>query len=137
MSGRKSTAMAKEHFVHNTSDASFHDLSADKNNLKFQKTLLSILSKFGEQYTLQQGLEEMRVLISSDITDNDKMNMFLQSLTNFSQYDQNLQRQEQIKVFGIAAEIFEEALVQFVPKILKQLQTCIKDDHNGKLNLAI
>ena len=75
--------------------------------------------------------------MQNEITDNEKMIMFLSQLTNFTQYDQNLQRSEQIKVFGLAAEIFEDSLVQYLPKILKQIMTCIKDDLNGKLNLAI
>lgn len=49
--------------------------------------------------------------MQNEITDNEKMNIFLSQLTNFTQYDQNLQRQEQIKIFGLAAEIFDDQMV--------------------------
>jgi hypothetical protein len=31
------------------------------------------------------------------------------------------QKKEQIKIFGLAAEIFEESLIPFIPKILATL----------------
>ena len=44
---------------------------------------------------------------------------------------------EQIKQFGIAAEIFEEALVPFVPKMMANFSKRIKEDGSNKLHDAI
>lgn len=60
----------------------------------------------------------MKRLMTQDVTDNDHMNLFLNSLANFDEHMKLAQMKEQLKQFGVAAEIFEEALVPFVPRIL-------------------
>lgn len=44
---------------------------------------------------------------------------------------------EQIKQFGVAAEIFEDALVPFVPKMLFSFSKRIKEEGSNRLHLAM
>mmetsp|Transcript_21393 Transcript_21393/g.33090 ORF Transcript_21393/g.33090 Transcript_21393/m.33090 type:complete len:92 (-) Transcript_21393:4250-4525(-) len=44
---------------------------------------------------------------------------------------------EQIKVFGVAGEIFEESLVPYLPRILSNLQKLLKEDAAARLHNAI
>lgn len=41
---------------------------------------------------------------------------------------------EQIKVFGLASEIFEDALEPFLPKILGSLTKLIKEEATNRLH---
>ena len=47
----------------------------------------------------------------------------------------NTQKKEYIRVFGMAAEIFEESLIPFIPKILSQITKKLKDG-NQEVNQA-
>jgi hypothetical protein len=76
-------------------------------------------------------------MMATDITDNDRMNSFLTSITDFKIHDKPFEIKERIKIYGIASEIFEEALVPFISKILISLTKVIKDDHDGKYQVAI
>ena len=60
--------------------------------------------------------EEMKDLMTEHITNTDRMNAFLSALsTSDTKYNSNKgQRKEIIKLYGIAAEIFEESLNTFV-----------------------
>jgi hypothetical protein len=44
---------------------------------------------------------------------------------------------EQIKQFGVAAEIFEDALVPFVSKVINSFQKRIKEEGSNRLHLAM
>ena len=44
---------------------------------------------------------------------------------------------EQIKMFGVCAEIFEDDLIAFLPKILKQLEKLMKEEASGRLHSSI
>jgi len=44
---------------------------------------------------------------------------------------------EQIKVYGLAADTFEESLVPYLPKILGTLQKQLKEDASARLHTAI
>lgn len=122
-------------------DSSPKDKDAAQNSsqqlLKFQKELLQILSKFSQSHTLPQGIEELKRLMANDITDNDRMLMFLNSLTDFNAHVKVPQMKEQIKMFGVAAEVFEEAFVPFLGKVLGCLQKQIREDATSRLHQAI
>ena len=70
---------------------------------------------------MEQGIAELKEFMKNDITDNDRMILFLNKLTEFNEHTKVAQMKEQIKMFGAAAEIFEDALVPFMNKILSQL----------------
>ena len=72
-----------------------------------------------------------------DITDNDRMLIFLSSLANINEHYTVPQMKEQIKQFGVAAEIFEDALVPFMPKVLFNFQKRIKEEGSTRLHTTI
>jgi len=52
--------------------------------LKFQKDLLKILSKFSQSHTVLKGAEELREFMATEVTENDRMLMMLNSFTDFN-----------------------------------------------------
>lgn len=72
-----------------------------------------------------------------DITDNDRMTIFLTTLAEFKEHMSLNQMKEQIKQFGIAAEIFEDALVPFLPKMISSFAKRIKEEGSSRLHLAL
>lgn len=78
---------------------------------------------------ITQAQEEIRDLMTQHITNSDRMNAFLAALASDSKYNLNQkQRIEIIKLFGVAAEIFEESLQSFVHKIVLYLQKILKEN---------
>jgi hypothetical protein len=62
-----------------------------------------------------KALEEVRDLMTEHVTNTDRMNAFFSSLAADNKHNINQnQRKEIIKLFGLAAEIFEESLASFV-----------------------
>jgi hypothetical protein len=53
---------------------------------EFKKSLLSALSKFGNNHTLQIAGDEIRRIMQNDITDNERMVMFLTSLSETNEH---------------------------------------------------
>lgn len=88
------------------------------NITKFKQNLLKTLQKFAKVHTQKKAAEELKQLMTTDITDNERMNMFLNQLAEINDHMNLGQMKEQFKQFGVAAEIFEDALVPFIPKIL-------------------
>ena len=44
--------------------------------------MLSILSKFSDNHTLKTGIEEIKKFMATEITDNDRMNSFLSTVSD-------------------------------------------------------
>lgn len=65
--------------------------------------------------------------MTEHITNTDRMNAFLFMLQEHNEHMKPNQRKELVKLYGTAAEIFEEALVPFMPKILAYLQRKLKE----------
>jgi hypothetical protein len=89
--------------------------------------MLMILSKFSDNHTVKTGIEEIKRFMATEITDNDRMNSFLNTVSDHHEHMKPQQRREQIKIYGLAAEIFEEALVPFLPKVLAILTKKLKE----------
>lgn len=68
--------------------------------------------------------------MATEITDNDRMNSFLSAVCDHHEHMKPQQRREQIKIYGLAAEIFEEALIPFLPKILGNLGKKLREAAN-------
>ena len=60
--------------------------SSIKEIFAFKKALLEILSKFGKAHTQQKAAEELKKLMTTDITDNERMTTFLNSLTEINEH---------------------------------------------------
>lgn len=79
------------------------------------------LAKFGDPLTIKQAQDEVNELMTDHITNTDRMNAFLFLLSEHSEHMKPAHRRELIKLYSQAAEIFEEALIPFMPKILTYL----------------
>ena len=55
--------------------------------------------------------------MTEHITNTERMNAFLFLLQEHNEHMKINHRRELLKIYGSAAEIFEEALVPFLPKI--------------------
>ena len=105
---------------------------------EYKRKLLKTLSKFALSHTIHIGQEEIRKFMMAEITDHEHMLLFLNMLAESNDHMKLQQKKEYIKVFGVAAEIFEEALIPYLPKILStfskrtteqstELHQCIAD----------
>lgn len=54
--------------------------------MKYKKDLLAILSKFGGAHTQKQAANELKRLMKVDITDNDRMVVFLTALGKLNEH---------------------------------------------------
>jgi len=79
------------------------------------------LSKLGESHTYKTAIEEIKELMTEHITNTDRMNAFLLALSEHNEHMKPNHKKEMVKLYGSAAEIFEEALIPFLPKILTYL----------------
>lgn len=85
--------------------------------------------KFAEIDMVQKANEEIRDLMTEHITNTDRMNTLLSAFGNDTKYNLNKnQRKEIIKLYGVAAEIFEESLTTFVPKLVLLFQKLLKEN---------
>ena len=73
----------------------------------------------------------------TDIKDSERMVIFLTKLTDFNEHIKVQQMKEQIRMFGVAGEIFEDDFVEFLPKTLSLLQRLIKEEATIRLHGAI
>ena len=76
---------------------------------------------------MKTGIDEIKRFMATEITDNDRMNSFLNAVADHHEHMKPQQRREQIKVYGLAAEIFEEAIIPFLAKILANLSKKLKE----------
>ncbi len=69
--------------------------------------------------------------MTEHITNTDRMNAFLFMLSESNEHMKPHHKKELIKLYGIAADIFEEALIPFMPKILTYLQRKLKENDSA------
>jgi hypothetical protein len=82
----------------------------------FKQCLRMTLSKLSDTHTVKTAQDELQELMTEHITNTDRMNSFWQALAvESSHHDTKMaHKKEIIKVYGKAAEVFEEALVPFL-----------------------
>ena len=73
---------------------------------------------FGDNHTMQIASDEVRKFMQTEITDHERMILFLNALSEHNEHMKPQQKKEYIKVYGVAAEIFEDALIPYVQKVL-------------------
>ena len=69
--------------------------------------------------------------MSEHVTNSDRMNAFLAALAgpgDKNSPNNKSQRKEMLKIFGSAAELYEESLLTFVVKIALHLAKVIKEN---------
>ena len=65
---------------------SCHQPSAQDSLFEFRKQMLQILSKFSDNHTLKNGIEEIKRFMSTEITDNDRMNSFISTVSDHHEH---------------------------------------------------
>ena len=85
------------------------------------------LSKYSDPLTAKQAHDEVHELMTEHVTNTDRMNTFLHMLSETNEHMKPHHKKELIKVYGQAAEIFEEALLAFLPKILGYLEKRLRE----------
>lgn len=75
------------------------------------------LAKFNDPLTAKQAHDEIHELMTEHVTNTDRMTTFLQMLSETNEHMKPHHKKELIKLYGQAAEIFEDALLIFLPKI--------------------
>ena len=53
---------------------------------EFRGKLLTTLQKFSECHTLKTGVDEIRRIMVNDITDSDRMNIFLHAISENNEH---------------------------------------------------
>jgi hypothetical protein len=59
--------------------------------------------------------------MTEHITNTDRMNAFLFMISETNEHTKINHKKELLKLYGQAAEVFEESLLPFLPKILTYL----------------
>lgn len=71
------------------------------------------------------------ILMSDHVSNSERMNVVVYHLTEFNDTMKSFQRKELIRLLGNAAEVFDEKMVQFMPKVLAFYGKRIKDVDQG------
>ena len=95
--------------------------------LEYERSLLQILSKFGEIHTMAIGNEEINKFMMQEIREHEHMVIFFNKLSDSNEHMKVQQKKEYIKIYGRAAQIFEEALIPYMQKILGILSKKARD----------
>jgi hypothetical protein len=75
------------------------------------------LAKFQDNLTTKQASDEVHELMTEYITNTDRMTAFLFMLQDHNEHMKIYHKRELMKIYATAAEIFEDALIPFLPKI--------------------
>ena len=89
--------------------------------IEYERSLLKILAKFGEVHTMAVGNEEINKFMMQEIREHEHMIIFFNKLSQFSSHMKVQQMKEYIKIYGRAAQVFEESLIPYLGKILSIL----------------
>mmetsp|Transcript_42873 Transcript_42873/g.41205 ORF Transcript_42873/g.41205 Transcript_42873/m.41205 type:complete len:121 (+) Transcript_42873:4-366(+) len=110
-----------------TTRPSRHLLQQPQNINEFKNTVYQTLAKFGDNSTLKYAMEEVKEIMSEQITDSERMNVFIAFISDINDQMKQSQKKEQIKLFGLLGEYFGEKVIPFLPKILQFYQKKFKD----------
>ena len=99
-----------------------------ENMHQFKHCLHLTLTKFADTNMVEKAHEEMKDLMTEHITNTDRMNVFLTALASDTKYNVNQrQKKEVVKLFSVAAEVFEDSLQTFIPKIVTLLNKLLQN----------
>eukprot|EP00347_Sterkiella_histriomuscorum_P010202 403377213 len=94
---------------------------------QFRQVLLASLNKLSDQSTIKSATEEVYQLLKEHTINNERLNVVIYHITEFHDTMKTFQRREHIKLLGVAAEIYQDKLIQYMPKILAFYNKRIKD----------
>jgi hypothetical protein len=105
--------------------------------LDFERSLLRILAKFREVHTTAIGNEEINKFMMQEIREHEHMVLFFNKLSEANDHMKPQQKKEYIKIYGKAAQIFEESLIPYLPKMLNILHKKAKMEGQNELHGVI
>ena len=100
--------------------------------IEFERQLLKILAKFQEVHTMSIGNEEINRFMMQEIREHEHMVIFMNKLSEANNHMKPQQKKEYIKIYGKASQIFEEALIPYLQKMLNIL---LKKSKEGQTDL--
>ncbi|KAL4480399.1 hypothetical protein ABPG74_020915 [Tetrahymena malaccensis] len=100
----------------------------ESNNQAYRQAILQSLSKLNDQHTVKTGLEELKDILTNYATDNDRILIAILAIQESNTGGQKMStKREFIKLIGLLAQIFEEKLLDYLPRILAILNKKIKE----------
>ena len=90
---------------------------------------LSCFNRFIREHDMQkQANEELRSLLINQVLDPERMLMVLRLISETNEFQKSATKRELIRVIIILAQVFEEKLVDYLPKILSIMAKRIKEE---------
>ncbi|EAR95216.2 hypothetical protein TTHERM_00378800 (macronuclear) [Tetrahymena thermophila SB210] len=100
----------------------------ESNNQAYRQAILQSLSKLNDQHTVKTGLEELKDILTNYATDNDRILIAILAIQESNTGGQKMStKREFIKLIGLLAQIFEEKILDYLPRILAILNKKIKE----------
>jgi hypothetical protein len=78
--------------------------------------------------TSRTGTEEIRELLMNQVQDSERISLVLNLISEHNEHQKPNSKKETLKIIGILAEVFEEKIVEFIPKILGLATKRIKEN---------
>jgi len=73
-------------------------------------------------------MEEIRDLLANQVQDSDRIALTLNIIAENNEHQKPAMKKETLKIIGVMAEVFEERIIEFLPKILALATKKIKDN---------
>jgi len=83
---------------------------------------------YSETATKKTGLDEIRDLLINHVQDADRINLVLTLLSETGDHQKATGKRESMKVIGLMAEVFEDRLAVYLPKILNIMSKKLKEN---------
>ena len=77
-------------------------------------------------HTQATGSKEIKNILSNYVTDSERMNTIISCLSEQNEHQKVSMKKEVLKIFGALGQIFEDKIIEFLPKILQALNKRIK-----------
>lgn len=100
---------------------------------EYKSTLLQALGKLARSETQRQAHEEIKSLLKDQANTEDRITLFLNSLSENPTHSNILYKKELIKLHGVFAEVLEDKSLPYLPRITGNLQKKLKE---GDISMA-
>jgi len=94
---------------------------------QFRGLVSDELAKLKNDLLVQSPLEELKKIVKVHVINAERMNIFIGLYAEQIEHIALPQREEALKFIGIMGEVFGEALIPFIPKILILTQKWVKE----------
>ena len=94
---------------------------------EYKSTLLQSLSKLARSETQKQAHEEIKSLLKDQATTEERINLFLNHLSENPTHLNILYKKELIKLHGVFAEVLEDKCIPYLSRLTANLQKKLKE----------